>query len=128
MSQNNKQIVVIEDNKINARLFVDLLELNGMRAHSILNGRLAFDYIVNNPVDLIIMDIQLQDILGIDIIKQIKNTDKISTIPIIAVTAFASQQDEQKIMEAGCDAYVPKPISIDHFIGVVNKFLNKELC
>ena len=136
------RVIVVEDNKINAQLFVDLLRLNGLHAHFILDGETAFEYISKNDADLLIVDIQLkanvqktnaygsymqlQNISGIDIIKMIRSDKRLHDIPIIAVTAFASQQDEERILAAGASAYVSKPISIDHFMGVVNGFLEAK--
>lgn len=123
MQVNDRRVVIVEDNRTNAQLFVDLLELNGIKTHAITNGGLAFDYIINNIPSLIVMDIHLQDVSGIDIIRLVRKTNTIAKLPIIAVTAFASHQDEQIIMEAGADVYMSKPISIDHFMDAVRECL-----
>jgi two-component system cell cycle response regulator DivK len=120
---NLKRVTVVEDNKINSKLFADLLELNGILATPILDGDRAFEAILRDPPDLVIMDIQLQNISGIDVVKLIRAEPSIKHLPIIAVTAFASNRDEKRIIAAGCNAYMSKPISIDAFMVLVRKLL-----
>jgi len=119
-----KTILVVEDNELNMRLFHDLLKANGyniLKAHDGLEGlQMAREH---RP-DLILMDIQLPGISGLAASKTIKEDDVLRTIPIIAVTAFAMKGDEDKIRDAGCDAYIAKPISAPSFLKTVKDFLS----
>jgi two-component system cell cycle response regulator DivK len=119
-----KTILVVEDNELNMRLFHDLLKANGyniLKAHDGLEG-LAMAR--QHRPDLILMDIQLPGISGLAASKSIKEDDVLRSIPIIAVTAFAMKGDEDKIRDAGCDAYIAKPISAPSFLKTVKDFLS----
>lgn len=122
--KTNKTILIVEDNELNMKLFNDLLEAQG---YTILQTRQGIDGLKlareKNP-DLILMDIQLPEISGLEIIKWIKEDEKLKTIPIIAVTAFAMKGDEKKIRESGCEAYISKPISIADFLQTIQNFLS----
>lgn len=120
----NKTVLIVEDNDLNMKLFQDLLEAHGIDTVSTKEGRLAFDMAREHKPDLIIMDIQLPEISGLDITKQLKQDEELKSIPVIAVTAFAMKGDEQKIREGGCEDYISKPISVARFIDVVKKHLD----
>lgn len=114
--------MVVEDNDLNMKLFRDLLEAHGYETVTTRDGRTAIDLIKDSDPDLILMDIQLPEISGLDLIKEIKSNAKYSKIPIIAVTAFAMREDEEKILASGCESYIAKPIAIDSFIEKVQRF------
>jgi two-component system cell cycle response regulator DivK len=118
-----KTILIVEDNDLNLKLFRDLLTANGYETRETKDGLEAVALTRNIQPDLILMDIQLPEISGLDITRTIKNDESLKHIPIIAVTAFAMKDDEEKILKAGCEAYISKPISIEHFIGTVRKFI-----
>lgn len=120
------KILVVEDNELNFKLFRDLLVTYNFDVIGTKDGFEAVSLIKSSLPDVIIMDIQLRGVSGFDIIKEIKQDDTIKHIPIIAVTAFAMKNDQEKIMTSGCDAYVPKPISILSFVNTINKFLPKQ--
>ena len=120
----NKTVLIVEDNELNMKLFHDLLEAHDIDTVSTREGKLAFGMAREHKPDLIIMDIQLPEISGLEITKQLKQDDELRSIPVIAVTAFAMKGDEQKIREGGCEDYISKPISVAHFIEVVKKHLN----
>ena len=120
----NKKILIVEDNDLNLKLFRDLLEANGYETYETKEGIEAISLTRNVMPDLIIMDIQLPEISGLDITKKIKSDGQISHIPIVAVTAFAMKDDEEKIMAAGCEAYLSKPIAIDDFLKTIRSFLD----
>lgn len=120
-------ILIVEDNDLNMKLFRDLLQIQGLNIVETKNGFDAMQLAEAQKPDLILMDIQLPGISGIDVIRSIKNNSKTSNIPIIAVTAFAMKEDRDRIMESGCDAYLPKPISISLFLEMVGKYLNIDL-
>ncbi len=127
MHSNNEQkmqrVLVVEDNDLNMKLFQDLLTIKHCDVISSREGHDAFDLAVSEHPDLILMDIQLAGISGIDIIKALKSNANTSKIPIIAVTAFAMKHDEVNIMQSGCDMYLAKPVSIDQFFDAVAKYL-----
>jgi two-component system cell cycle response regulator DivK len=121
-----KKILIVEDNDLNLKLFRDLLEANGYLTVETKDGMKATDLVRMEKPDLILMDIQLPEISGLDVTRKIKADKSIADIPIIAVTAFAMKDDEEKILRAGCEAYISKPISIMHFLETVKKFLGTE--
>jgi two-component system cell cycle response regulator DivK len=118
-----KKILIVEDNDLNLKLFRDLLGANGYQTFETKEGIEAISLTRNIQPDLIIMDIQLPEISGLDVTRKIKADPEISHIPVIAVTAFAMKDDEAKILRAGCEAYLSKPIAIDHFLDMVRQFL-----
>lgn len=120
-----KRILIVEDNDLNLKLFRDLLNANGYETIETKEGLEAISLTRNMRPDLILMDIQLPEISGLDVTKKLKADEEIRHIPVIAVTAFAMKDDEEKILKAGCEAYISKPISIDGFLHTVRKFLNE---
>jgi two-component system cell cycle response regulator DivK len=122
-SARRKTILVVEDNELNMKLFHDLLETRGYNVVQTRNGMEALKLARQHKPDLIIMDIQLPEISGLEVTKWIKEEDALKAIPIIAVTAFAMKGDEEKIRESGCEAYIAKPMSVMNFINTVERFL-----
>ncbi len=121
-----KKILIVEDNELNMKLFHDLLEAYDIETVQTREGKLAYDMAIEHKPDLIIMDIQLPEISGLDITKRLKENDDLKNIPVIAVTAFAMKGDEQKIRDGGCEDYISKPISVSRFIEVVKKHLDNQ--
>lgn len=119
----SKTVMIVEDNKLNLRLFRDLLVAHGYRTVETRDGLKAIDLARESRPDLILMDIQLPEISGLDVTRWMKADDELSEIPIIAVTAFAMSGDEERIREGGCQAYLSKPISVASFIGTVRSFI-----
>ena len=119
-----KTVLVVEDNDLNMKLFHDILEAHGYQILQTKNGRDALRLAREHHPDLILMDIQLPEISGLEVTKLIKSDDSLRQIPVVAVTAFAMKGDEEKIREGGCEAYIAKPISVAHFIATVERFLN----
>lgn len=122
-----KKILIVEDNDLNLKLFRDLLGANGYLTFETKEGIEAISLTRNVMPDLIIMDIQLPEISGLDITKKIKADNAIKHIPILAVTAFAMKDDEERILAAGCEAYLSKPIAIDVFLNTVRRFLEPTM-
>ena len=120
-----KKILIVEDNDLNLKLFKDLLEAHGYETLELRDGLDAVAVVKRHRPDLILMDIQLPEISGLDVTKKIKAEKEIADIPIIAVTAFAMKDDEEKILRSGCQAYISKPISIANFLDTVRKFLGE---
>jgi len=118
-----QRILIVEDNELNLKLFRDLLAANGFETVETREGLEAISLTRNMRPDLILMDIQLPEISGLDITRKIKSDPELRHIPVIAVTAFAMKDDEARILEAGCEAYLSKPIAIDQFLSVVRRFL-----
>ncbi len=119
----SRTILIVEDNDLNLKLFRDLLSANGYKTIETKEGIEAVGLARNAKPDLIIMDIQLPEISGLDITRKIKSDAEMKHIPVIAVTAFAMKDDEEKILAAGCEAYLSKPIAIDHFLATVRQFM-----
>ena len=118
-----KTILIVEDNELNMKLFNDLLEAHGYRVVQTRDGLSALELARQHKPDLILMDIQLPEVSGIEVTKWLKEDDELKAIPVIAVTAFAMKGDEQKIREGGCEAYISKPISVMSFLQTIDKFL-----
>lgn len=121
-----KRILIVEDNDLNLKLFRDLLAAHGYETIETKDGLEAILLTRNERPDLILMDIQLPEISGLDVTRRLKADVAIRDIPIIAVTAFAMKDDEEKILSAGCEAYISKPISIVPFLNTVRRFLGEE--
>ena len=111
-----QKILVVEDNELNLKLFCDLLRAHGYEAEPVRDGREAVERIRAFAPDLIVMDIQMPHISGLELIEQIKADDDLMRIPIMAVTAYAARGDEERIRDAGAEGYVSKPISVLRFI------------
>ncbi|MEM6626461.1 MAG: response regulator [Pseudomonadota bacterium] len=116
-----KKVLVVEDNELNMKLFCDLLDAFGFETLESRDGLKAIDLAREHQPDLIIMDIQLPEVSGLDITRWIKDDETISAIPVLAVTAFAMRQDEEHVREAGCEAYMSKPIQMTPFIDTVKR-------
>jgi len=122
-SAMSKTILIVEDNELNMKLFNDLLQAHGYNTLQVKDGRVVIDVTRKNRPDLILMDIQLPEISGLEITKMLKADDDLRGIPVVAVTAFAMKGDEQKIRNGGCDGYIAKPISVASFLQTVSRFL-----
>ena len=118
-----KTVLVVEDNELNMKLFHDLLEGIGYNIVETRNGLEAIDLAREHKPDLILMDIQLPEVSGLEVTKWIKEDDELRSIPVIAVTAFAMKGDEERIRQGGCEAYMSKPISVGKFIETVRSYL-----
>jgi len=118
-----KTILVVEDNELNMKLFHDLLEAQGYRVLQTGEGLAAFQLAREHRPDLIVMDIQLPAISGLEVTGWLKEDPDLARIPVVAVTAFAMKGDETRIREGGCEAYVAKPISVAGFLETVRRLL-----
>jgi two-component system cell cycle response regulator DivK len=119
-----KTVLIVEDNELNMKLFNDLLEAYGYLTIKTMSGQDAMSLARAHRPDVILMDIQLPEISGEDIIEWMKSDPELRSIPIIAVTAFAMKGDEERIRAKGCEAYLSKPISVAKFLEVVQSFAN----
>ena len=118
-----KTVLIVEDNELNMKLFNDLLSAHGYRTIQTRNGYEALELARKHKPDLVLMDIQLPEVSGLEVTKWLKDDDDLCRIPIIAVTAFAMKGDEERIRSGGCEAYISKPISVMAFLETVRKFI-----
>jgi two-component system cell cycle response regulator DivK len=119
----SKTILIVEDNELNMKLFHDLLDAHGYATLQTRHGMEALRLARQHRPDLIIMDIQLPEVSGLEVTKWLKDDEELRSIPVIAVTAFAMKGDEERIRSGGCEAYLAKPISIGSFIDTVRQFI-----
>ena len=118
-----KTVMIVEDNELNMKLFRDLVEAHGYRTVQTRSGLTATELAREHRPDLILMDIQLPEISGLEVTKWLKEDDELAGIPVVAVTAFAMKGDEERIREGGCEAYISKPISVSHFLDTIRRLL-----
>ncbi len=118
-----KTILIVEDNELNMKLFNDVLQAHGYNTVQVTDGRLVVDMVRKCRPHLILMDINLPEISGLDLTKMLKADEELCGIPVVAVTAFAMKGDEQKIRNGGCDGYIAKPITVSSFLQAVARFL-----
>ncbi|MEJ1158788.1 response regulator [Prosthecomicrobium sp. N25] len=118
-----KTVLIVEDNELNMKLFNDLLEAHGYKTLQTRNGLDAMEIARAHKPDLILMDIQLPEVSGLEVTKWLKEDDELRSIPVIAVTAFAMKGDEERIRQGGCEAYISKPISVAKFLETVRSYL-----
>ena len=121
-SKKTKEVLIVEDNELNMKLFNDLLEAHGYATLKTASGVEALDLARAHKPDLILMDIQLPEISGLEVTKWLKEDADLASIPVVAVTAFAMKGDEERIREGGCEAYLSKPISVAKFLETVRAY------
>ena len=119
-----KRVLIVEDNELNMKLFNDLLEASGYGTIQTRSGVEAVELVRRHKPDLILMDIQLPEVSGLEVIRWLKDDEATRHIPVIAVTAFAMKGDEEKIRQGGCEAYLSKPISVVKFLETVRTYLS----
>ena len=121
-----KTILIVEDDELSMKLLTDLLHAHGYDTLHSVDGKDTLQIAREQHPDLIIMDIQLPEISGVEHTKVLKADAALRDIPVLAVTAFALKGDEEKILEAGCDGYIAKPISVPNFLETVEKLINRQ--
>lgn len=121
---HRRRILIVEDNDFNLKFFRDLLQFKGYQTLETQDGWKALELIRAETPDLIVMDVQLNEITGLEITEAIRQEDGIKDIPIVAVTAYAMKGDEKRILEAGCDAWLCKPVSSSELLKTIEKLLN----
>lgn len=119
-----KKVLIVEDNELNMKLFSDLLDAHGFETEQTREGLKAISLARSFKPDLILMDIQLPEVSGLEVTKWIKDDKSLAGIPIVAVTAFAMRGDEKRIRDGGCEAYISKPINVSSFLATIRKFIN----
>lgn len=121
----SKTILIVEDNELNMKLFSDLLEAKGYATVKTGNGMDAMELARTHRPDLILMDIQLPEVSGLDVTRWLKEDDDLRHIPVVAVTAFAMKGDEERIRSGGCEAYISKPISVSGFLDTIRTYVGE---
>lgn len=124
VSARTKTVLIVEDNELNMKLFHDLLEAHGYGVLEARNGAEALESARAHTPDLILMDIQLPEISGLQVTQEIIKDEALADIPVIAVTAFAMKGDEERIRAGGCRDYIAKPISVVDFLEKVKRYLD----
>ena len=127
MATRPKRVLIVEDNPIDSRLFADILIAYGYEITQAADGLEAIDLAWSNPPDLILMDIRLRDISGLEIVRRLRDDDRSKQIPIVAVTALAQHWVERAALESGCNAYLSKPISIHGLLDTIESLLSQNL-
>lgn len=117
-----KKVLIVEDNELNMKLFTDLLDAHGYETRQTREGLKAISIARSFKPDLILMDIQLPEVSGLEVTKWLKDDEALADIPVIAVTAFAMKGDEKRIRDGGCEDYIAKPITVSSFLAKVRKF------
>lgn len=120
-----KKVLIVEDNELNMKLFHDLLEANGYDIVETRSGINVMSLAREHRPDLILMDIQLPEVSGLEVTRWLKDDDELKMIPVVAITAFAMKGDEERIRQGGCEAYLSKPISVAKFLETVRGFLGE---
>lgn len=119
-------VMVVEDNPMNMELTVDLLQSDGYDVLQAEDGPMALDLLKENKVDLILLDIQLPVMDGLELLDKLKKSSKLKTIPVIALTAYSMRGDKDKFINAGCSGYISKPIDISEFRNAVASYVNNK--
>ena len=118
-----KRILVVEDNDLNRKLFCDVLQAGGFAVEPVADGNVAIECARRFIPNLVVMDIQLQDVSGLDLIATLKQDAQLADVPVLAVTAYAGKGDEQRIRDVGAEGYLAKPVSIGPFMTTVKGLL-----
>ena len=121
-----KTVLIVEDNELNMKLFNDLLEAHGYATVQTKSGVEAVGLARQHMPNLILMDIQLPEVSGLEVTKWLKDDQELKKIPVVAVTAFAMKGDEERIREGGCEAYLSKPISVVKFLETVRNYIGDK--
>ena len=117
------RILIVEDNALNIKLFCDLLEAHGHATKAVTDSRQALDAAREFGPDLVITDIQLPHVSGLELIRMIRGDERLAEVPIMAVTAYATSGDEDRARDIGAQAYIAKPISVARFVQTVDELL-----
>ena len=121
MTTQTRTVMIVEDNVLNMKLFHDLLEAHGYKTIMLNSGMEAVATARAHKPDVILMDIQLPEVSGLEVTRWLKEDDELKSIPVIAITAFAMKGDEERIRAGGCSDYISKPISVGTFLAIVRK-------
>jgi two-component system, cell cycle response regulator DivK len=118
------QILVVEDNQRNMRLFCDVLQASGYRTLEATTGDSAVALAIDHEPDLVLMDIQLPDIDGVEALGRLRADERSASLPVLALTAQAMEGDRERFLAAGFDGYISKPVDIAEFVTTVKRYCN----
>ncbi len=121
-----KTILIVEDDPLSMKHATDLLHAHGYNTLHSVDGKDTLQIAREHHPDLIIMDIRLPEVSGVEHVKALKADEALRVIPVLAVTAYALKGDEEKFLDGGCDGYIAKPISVSHFLETVEKLINRQ--
>jgi two-component system, cell cycle response regulator DivK len=116
------QILVVEDNEKNMKLFRDVLHASGYRTLEAATGERAVELVFEHRPDLVLMDIQLPDIDGVEALARLRADERFSSVPVLALTAQAMEGDRERFLAAGFDGYLSKPVNIAEFVATVKRY------
>jgi two-component system, cell cycle response regulator DivK len=119
----SKKVLIVEDNELNLKLFTDLLRAHHYTVEGLRDGRNALEHSLSFAPDLVIMDIQMPHVSGLDLIEHMQQDAVLQSIPVLAVTAYAGKGDEERIMGAGAKAYLSKPVPVMQFLAAVRAII-----
>ncbi|WP_292488087.1 response regulator [Methanohalobium sp.] len=126
MSNSDVNVLVVEDNVFNMELTVDLLKSYGYNITKAEDGYIALEKLKNTKIDLILLDMQLPKMDGLELLSKLKNDPETMNIPVIALTAHAMLGDKKRFIDAGCDGYISKPMDIHKFKSQIDQHLNND--
>ncbi|MEW6738274.1 MAG: response regulator [Nitrospirota bacterium] len=121
---SKQKILVVEDNQVNLELFIDLLDIGGYECLHTTKGEEALDIAKRERPDLVLLDIQLPGVDGLEVVKTLKSSDDTRNLKVIALTAYAMKGDKEMFLEQGFDGYIPKPIKMKEFLSAIEGYLN----
>jgi len=116
------QVLVVEDNEKNMKLFRDVLHASGYRTLEAATGERAVELVFEHRPDLVLMDIQLPDIDGIEALSRLRADDRTASVPVLALTAQAMEGDRERFLAAGFDGYLSKPVDIAEFVATIKRY------
>jgi two-component system, cell cycle response regulator DivK len=116
------QILVVEDNERNMKLFCEVLQASGCRTLEATTGQSAMELASEHQPALVLMDIQLPDIDGIEVLNRLRADERFSSVPVLALTAQAMDGDRERFLEAGFDGYLSKPVDIAELVATVKRY------
>ena len=120
-----KRILVVEDNDLNRKLYCDVLQAGGFAVEPVADGNMAIERARAFTPNLVVMDIQLADVSGLDLIATLKGDAELASVPVLAVTAYAGKGDEERILDSGAEGYLSKPVSIGPFMAAVKGLVDE---
>jgi two-component system, cell cycle response regulator DivK len=120
------QVLVVEDNERNMRLFRDVLQASGYRTLEATTGERAVELVFEHRPDLVLMDIQLPDIDGVQALERLRADDRFASVPVLALTAQAMEGDRERFLAAGFDGYLSKPVDIPDFVATVKRYCGES--
>ncbi len=116
------QVLVVEDNERNMKLFRDVLKASGYRTIEATTGERAVELVIEHRPDLVLMDIQLPDIDGVEALDRLRADERTASVPVLALTAQAMDGDRERFLGAGFDGYLSKPVNIADFVATVKRY------